>query len=127
MKQQSSAKTLDVEERFGRAIEQARDIIGEHARLYAERVAAAEEAVQSDIARFEEASEQLTRERRKLADLEEERERLPFEAFRANMDGDSERESELRKRHREIKPVDLERLRDRCEARREAAGWRKRR
>ena len=114
MKQQSSAKALDVEERFGRAIEQARDIIGEHARWCAERVAAAEEAAQGDVARFEEASEQLARERRKLADLEEERSQLPFMAYRANLDGDTALESELQARYASITPEDLEALRRLC-------------
>ena len=107
---------VNVEERFGQVVEEARNLLDEHERWCAARVAAAEEAAQGEVARFEEASEQLARERRELADLEAERARLPFEAFRANMDGDGERESELRKRHREIKPEDLECLRDRCEA-----------
>lgn len=111
MKQSSYAS---VEERFEHVVEEARNLLKEHERRCAERVRAAEETAQGDVARFKEAAEKLPRERQRLADLEAERERLPFEAFRANMEGDGERESELRKRHREIKPEDLEALRRSC-------------
>ncbi len=110
--QQGSEENIG--ERFAHALAEVRSIIDEYEELGTERVRAAEETARSDIARFGEVSEQLERERRELAELEEERERLPFEAFRANMDGDAEREAQLRKRHREIKPEHLEALRRSC-------------
>ncbi len=110
--QQSS--DVNVEERFGHAVEEVRNLLDEHERWCAQRCAAAEAAAQGDITRFEEASEQLADARRKLADLEEERERLPFEAYRASMGGDTALESELKARYASIAPEDLEALRRSC-------------
>lgn len=93
-----------VEERFVRVVEEARDIIGEHARSCAERGRAAEEAAQGAINRFAEVSGELAQARRELSALEEEREGLPFMAFRASMDGDAEREEALRARYASIAP-----------------------
>ncbi|MDP9481565.1 MAG: hypothetical protein M3R38_38870, partial [Actinomycetota bacterium] len=42
------------------------------------------------------------------------RDRLPFEAYKANLDGDVELEAQLRERHQEIKPEHLEALRRSC-------------
>ncbi len=109
--QQSSE--VGTEERFGHALEEVRSIIDEHDRLCTEQVEAAEELAQGDRARFGEASGELAQARRELTELEEERNRLPFEAYRANLDGDIEREEALRSRHQEIKPEHLDRLRGR--------------
>ena len=111
---QQGSNANDVEERFGQVVEEARNLLDEHERWCAEWVAAAEEAAEGDIARFGEASEQLTRQRRELADLEGELERLPFEAYRASMGGDTALESELRARYASIAPEDLEALRRSC-------------
>ena len=111
---QQGSNANDVEERFGQVVEEARNLLDEHERWCAEWVAAAEEAAEGDIARFGEASEQLTRQRRELADLEGELERLPFEAYRASMGGDTALESELRARYASITPEDLEALRRSC-------------
>ncbi|MDP9479868.1 MAG: hypothetical protein M3R38_30105 [Actinomycetota bacterium] len=106
---------VDTEARFGHALQEVRSIIDEHEELCTERVQAAEAAAQGDRARFAEASEQLERERRELAGLEEQRSRLPLEAYRAQLDGDTDRESELRARYEEIKPERLDHLRGRIE------------
>ncbi|MDP9478957.1 MAG: hypothetical protein M3R38_25310, partial [Actinomycetota bacterium] len=100
MQQSSNA----IEERFWHALKGVRDRLAEHNLACSERVEEAEAAARGDGARFGEASQELARVRRELADLEEARERLPFEAYRANMDGDAELEAQLRKRHQEIKP-----------------------
>ncbi len=110
--QQSSE--VNIEQRFVHAIEEVQSLLAEHERHCAEQVAAAEEKAQSDTARFGKVCEELARGRRELTDLEEEREGLPFAAYRASMDGDAERERELKKRHQEIKPADLEALRRSC-------------
>ncbi len=110
--QQNNA--VNVEERFGRAVEEVQNILAEHARLCAERVAAAEETAQGDRARFAEASGELAQARRDLSALSAERDRLPFEAYTASMDGESDRESELRARYQEIEPGHLEALRRSC-------------
>ncbi len=108
---QSSERNI---ERFGPAVEEVQNILAEYERCCAEQVEEAEAKAQGDVSRFAEVCEQLTRERRKLADLEEERERLPFEAYTAGMGGDSDRESELRARYASITPEDLEALRRSC-------------
>ncbi len=113
MQQSSNA---NVQERVWYAVGEVRSLLTEYERCCAEQVGEAEETARSDRARFAEVCEQLTRERRELAALEEERERLPFAAYRASMDGAVELEAQLRKRHREIKPENLERLRGRIEA-----------
>lgn len=123
MQQQSTS--VNVEERFGQLVEEASGLLEEHGRWCAERVRAAEETAQADVARFEEASEQLPRESRRLADLEEERERLPLAAYTANMEGDAARESEFRQRYASIPPEHLEALRRTCselEAKKNALG-----
>ncbi len=107
---------VNVEERFGHAVEEVRTVLNEYQRSCAERGEEAEEKARGDVGRFAEVCEELGRVRRELAGLEEECERLPFEAYRANMDGDAELEARLRTRHQEIKPADLETLRGRCEA-----------
>lgn len=112
--QQSSE--VNIEERFGHALAEVRNILDEHEISCAERVRAAEAKAQGDIDRFDEASEQLARARRELAALERERERLPLQAYTAGLDGDIEREEALRKRHQEIKPEHLDHLRGRIEA-----------
>ncbi|MDP9477189.1 MAG: hypothetical protein M3R38_16180 [Actinomycetota bacterium] len=106
---------VDVGERFGRAVEGVRNLLDEHARLCAERVAAAEAAAQGDISRFAQASEQLTDARRELADRETERASLPLAAYTAGMNGDTALESELRARYQEIEPGHLDHLRGRIE------------
>ncbi len=103
-----------IEERFGHALREVRSIIDEHEELCTERVQAAEAAAQGDISRFGEASGELAQARRDLSVLEEEREGLPFAAYRASMDGDAEREREIKKRYQEIKPEHLEALRRSC-------------
>ncbi len=116
---------VNVEERFGHAIEEAQTILAEYERCCAEQVAAAEETAQDDIARFAEVSEELVRERRKLAGLEEERSQLPFAAYRAKLDGDTALEGELQARYASITPEDLEALRRSCgelEAKKNALG-----
>ncbi len=104
----------NVEERFGHAVEEVRNLLDEHGRLCSERVEEAEAAARGDVVRFGEVCEELARGRRELASIEEEREELPFEAYRASMDGDVELEAQLRKRHQEIKPGNLETLRRSC-------------
>ncbi|MDP9485018.1 MAG: hypothetical protein M3Q49_04355 [Actinomycetota bacterium] len=111
MQQSTSA---NIEQRFGHAVEEVQNILAEHEKTCAERVQAAEGKGQGDRARFAEVCEELARGRRELTALVEERERLPFEAFRANMDGDVELEAQLRKRHQEINPEHLEALRCSC-------------
>ncbi len=103
-------------ERFADAVEEVRNILAEHEKMCAERVQAAEGKAQADISRFAAAAEELAQARRELAALAEERERLPFEAYRASMDGDAEREEALRARYQEIAPEHIEHLRGRIEA-----------
>ncbi|MDP9488112.1 MAG: hypothetical protein M3Q49_20375 [Actinomycetota bacterium] len=112
--QQSSE--VNISERFGRALGEVRSIIDEHEELCTERVREAEAAAQGDISRFGEASGELAQARRELSALEEEREGLPFMAFRANLDGDAEREEALRARYASIAPEHIEHLRGRIEA-----------
>ncbi len=101
-------------ERFADAVEEVRNILAEHEKMCAERVQAAEGKAQDDRARFAEASEELAQARRELSALSAERDRLPFEAYKANLDGDVELEAQLRERHQEIKPEHLEALRRSC-------------
>ncbi len=110
--QQSSEGSI--EERFGHALAQVRSIIEEHERLCAERVRAAEEKAQGDVARFAEASGELAQARRELSALETERAQLPLAAYTASMGGDAVLERELRARYQEIKPEHLEALRRSC-------------
>ncbi len=104
----------NIEERFGHALAEVRSIIDEHEISCAERVRAAEEKARGDRARFAEASEKLARGRRELTALVEERERLPFEAYRAKLDGDTALEGELQTRYASITPEHLEALRRSC-------------
>ncbi len=106
----------NIEERFGRALREVENLLDEHARLCAERVAAAEEKARGDRDRFAEASGELTDARRELADLVEERASLPLAAYTASMDGDSDRESALRARYTSIALEHLDHLRGRIEA-----------
>nr|MDP9477882.1 hypothetical protein [Actinomycetota bacterium] len=62
--QQGSA---NIEERFGRALREVQNLLDEHARLCAERVAAAEEKARGDRDRFAEASGELAQARRELS------------------------------------------------------------
>ncbi len=112
--QQSSE--VNISERFGHALAQVRSIIDEYEELCTERVQAAEAKAQGDISRFAEASGELAQARRKLTDLETERAQLPLAAYTAGMDGDSDRESELRARYTSIGPEHLAHLRGRIEA-----------
>ncbi|MDP9478676.1 MAG: hypothetical protein M3R38_23840 [Actinomycetota bacterium] len=59
----------NIEQRFGRAVEEVRSIIDEHEELCSEQVAAAEAKAQGDINRFEEVCEELARGRRELSAL----------------------------------------------------------
>ncbi len=106
----------NIEQRFGHAVEEVQNILAEHEKTCAERVRAAEETAQGDIARFGEVSGELAQARRKLTDLETERAQLPLAAYTAGMDGDSDRESELRARYTSIGPEHLAHLRGRIEA-----------
>ncbi len=112
--QRSSEENIG--ERLEPALAQVRSIIEEHERLCAERVEEAEAKAQGDINRFGEASGELAQARRELSALEAERASLPLAAYTASMDGDSDRESELRARYARIAPEHIEHLRSRIEA-----------
>jgi chromosome segregation ATPase len=123
MRKSSEGNILD--ERFEHALGVVRNILDEHEISCAERGRVAEEAAQADISRFAEVSGELAQARRELSALEEERAALPLAAYKAGLDGDLGRESELRERYASIAPEDLEALRDRCvalEAEAEALG-----
>ncbi len=111
-----SSERNNIGQRFGHALDALRTILAEHEKTCAERVQAAEAKAQDDRARFAEASEELAQARRELSALSAERDRLPFEAYAANLDGDAEREATLKARYASIAPADLEALRGRCEA-----------
>jgi seryl-tRNA synthetase len=90
-----------------------RALVGDLAEEGRERTEAAEGEASERVSRFHDATDELDAARRKIDALENDREKLPNLAFKANMDEEFEREDELREKYRNTRPA-LEALRERA-------------
>jgi chromosome segregation ATPase len=100
------------QERTERVIGEFRSLVEDLAESGRERVDGAERKAAEDVSRYHAATEELDAARREIAALENDREKLPNLAFKANMDEEFEREDELREKYRNTRPL-LEALRGR--------------
>jgi ElaB/YqjD/DUF883 family membrane-anchored ribosome-binding protein len=78
------------------------------AELHDEAMAEIREAkseASANVQRYQQASEELAQVEAEIAKLSAEREKLPNEAYRAGLDGDDDKEEQLRKSYRDLRPV----------------------
>ncbi|MDP9475488.1 MAG: hypothetical protein M3R38_07320 [Actinomycetota bacterium] len=101
------------EERTRRVVGELRALVEALEAEGREKTEAVEAEASVRVSRFHEACDELDATRRKIAALENDREKLPSLAFRANMDEEFEREDELREKYRNTRPA-LEALRARA-------------